>query len=288
MKKRIVMDKNKLRKLLTGDFSVKRLIRSLIFVYVSLLLIAYFFSDRLMFPARPAGYSDNRQILKIKTGNGRLISAVYLSNPNAEFTILYNHGNAEDIGYILDFLEIYHDAGFSVFAYDYQGYGTSEGGASEKNTYKDADAAYEYLVGQLKVSPEKIIIHGRSVGGGPATYLASREKAAGLILESSFITAFRVITRIPLLPFDKFKNIDRIKKVRCPVLVIHGKKDGIVPFRNGEKLFEAANEPKLKFWVDGAGHNDLVMVADDSYWDAIKRFTDLIGNTQAKAEKQKI
>jgi hypothetical protein len=88
-----------------------------------------------------------------------------------------------------------------------------------------------------------------------------------------------------LLPFDKFKNIDRIKKIYCPVFVIHGRSDRIVPFRNGEKLFEAANEPKLKLWVDGAGHNDLVMVADDSYWDAIKRFTDLIRNTQAKAEK---
>jgi hypothetical protein len=279
------MDKNKLRKLLIGDFSVKRLIRSFVFVYVSILLFAYFFSDRLMFPARPTSYSDDRQIIKIRTENSRNISAIYLSNPNAEFTIFYNHGNAEDIGYILDFLEIYRDQGFSVFAYDYEGYGTSGGRASEKNTYKDADAAYEYLVRQLKVSPERIIIHGRSVGGGLATYLASRQKVAGLILESSFVTAFRVVTRIPLLPFDKFKNIDRIKKIYCPVFVIHGRSDRIVPFRNGEKLFEAANEPKLKLWVDGAGHNDLVMVADDSYWDAIKRFTDLIRNTQAKAEK---
>ncbi len=270
------MDKNKLRKLLIGDFSVKRLIRSLIFIYVSLLLFAYFFSDRLMFPARPACYSDNRQIIKIKTGNGRLISAVYLSNPNAEFTILYNHGNAEDIGYILDFLEEYSDKGFSVLAYDYEGYGTSEGNPSEKNTYRDSDAVYGYLVGQLKVSPEKIIIQGRSVGGGPATYLASRESVAGLILESSFTTAFCVVTRIPLLPFDKFKNVDRIKNVRCPVLVIHGKSDRIVPFRNGEKLFDAANEPKFKFWVDDAGHNNLVMTAGNSYWDTIKRFTDFI------------
>ena len=163
-----------------------------------------------------------------------------------------------------------------MFAYDYEGYGTSEGSPSEKNAYKDADAAYEYLVGQLKVSPDKIIIHGRSVGGGLATYLASREKVAGLILESSFVTAFRTLTQIPLLPFDKFRNIDRIKNIKCPVLVIHGKADKIIPFWHGEKLFEAANEPKLKFWVDDAGHNDLVMMAGNSYWDTIKHFTDFI------------
>jgi hypothetical protein len=103
-------------------------------------------------------------------------------------------------------------------------------------------------------------------------YLASRKKVAGLILESPFITAFRVVTTIPLMPFDKFRNIDRIKTVNCPVLVIHGKADKIIPFWHGEKLFEAANEPKFKLWVDGAGHNDLVMVADNSYWDAIKHF----------------
>ena len=206
------MDKNRLRKLLIGDFALKRLVRSLIFVYVFICIFAYFFSDRMIFPFQPHSYSDNPQILKIKTGNGKNISAIYLSNPDAEFTILYNHGNAEDIGRILDFLEIYRDAGFSVFAYDYEGYGTSEGSPSEKNAYKDADAAYEYLVGQLKVSPDKIIIHGRSVGGGLAAYLASNHNVAGLVLESSFVTAFRTLTQIPLLPFDKFRNIDGIKK----------------------------------------------------------------------------
>ncbi len=287
------MNKAKLRKLLTGDFSVKRLIRSLIFVYVSICFFAYFFSDRMIFLFRPHSYSDNRQILKIKTANGKNISAVYLSKPDAEFTILYNHGNAEDIGDILDLLEVYRDEGFSVFAYDYRGYGTSGGRTTEENTYEDADAAYGYLVKELKISPDRIIVHGRSVGGALAMHIASRQKVAGLVLESSFVTAFRVITHIPLLPFDKFKNIDKIKKAECPVLVIHGRSDRLVPFWHGEKLFKEAKEPKLKLWVDNAGHNDLVLVADKSYWDAIKRFTDLIGNTQAKdsniaPEKQKI
>jgi abhydrolase domain-containing protein 17 len=81
---------------------------------------------------------------------------------------------------------------------------------------------------------------------------------------------------VPLLPFDKFRNIDKIKEVHCPILIIHGKDDRIVPFWHGEKLFEAANEPKLKFWVDDAGHNDLLWVASTRYWDIIKEFTDVI------------
>jgi len=281
------MDKGKIRKLLIGDFTVKRLVQSLIFVYVSICFFAHFFSDRMIFLFQPHSYSDNPQILKIKTANGRNISAVYLSKPDAEFTILYNHGNAEDIGDILDLLEVYRDEGFSVFVYDYRGYGTSGGRTTEENTYEDADAAYEYLVKELKISPDRIIVHGRSVGGALAMHIASRQKVAGLVLESSFVTAFRVITHIPLLPFDKFKNIDKIKKVECPVLVIHGRSDKLVPFWHGEKLFEAANEPKLKLWVDNAGHNDLVLVADRSYWDAIKRFADAVKGSREKMVKQK-
>jgi fermentation-respiration switch protein FrsA (DUF1100 family) len=109
---------------------------------------------------------------------------------------------------------------------------------------------------------------------------------AGLILESSFVTAFRVVTRIPLVPFDKFRNIYKIKQVQCPVLVIHGRDDKTIPFWHGEKLFEAANEPKLNFWVDGAGHNDLFWVAGNRYWDMIKEFTGVIRtNRQSLANR---
>lgn len=270
------MDKRKIRKILVGDFTIKKLVRALVFIYASLLLFAYFFSDQIIFRARESSYEDGPEILKIGTEDGAEISALYLLEPNSEFTILYSHGNAEDVGDIRKFLEMFRDKGFSVLAYDYRGYGTSDGRASEKNAYEDIEAAYEYLVGELGSSPDQIIALGRSVGGAVAMHLACREKLAGLILEGSFITAFRVITRIPLVPFDKFRNIDKIKKVQCPVLIIHGKDDRIVPFWHGEKLFKMANEPKLKFWVDGAGHNDLFLVAGTRYWDIISKFTSLV------------
>ncbi len=272
------MDKRKIRKILVGDLTIKRAVLSLVFIYAWLALFIYLFSDRIIFwgQGRRSSYKDGAEILKIETKDGGTISAFYLSEPNSEFTILYSHGNAEDIGDIRAVLEAFRDNGFSVLAYDYRGYGTSKGRPSEKTIYEDAEAAYGYLVGKLGCPPDQIIALGRSLGGAAAMHLACRKKLAGLILESSFITAFRVVTHVPLLPFDKFRNIDKIKEVHCPILVIHGKDDLIVPFWHGEKLFEAANGPKCKFWVDGAGHNDLFWVASTRYWDVIKEFTDVI------------
>ncbi len=272
------MDKRKIRKILVGDLTIKKAVRTLVLMYICFVLFAYLFSDRIIFfgQGRQSSYEDGPEILKIETKDGGKISALYLSEPNSEFTVLYSHGNAEDIGDIREVLEAFRNKGFSVLAYDYHGYGTSSGTPSEKNTYEDAEAAYEYLVGKLGCPPDRIIALGRSLGGGAATHLACRKKLAGLILEGAFVTAFRTATHFPLLPFDKFRNIDKIKQVHCPILVIHGKNDEIVPFWHGEKLFETANEPKLKFWVDGAGHNDLFWVAGNRYWDTIKKFTDVI------------
>jgi fermentation-respiration switch protein FrsA (DUF1100 family) len=270
------MDKRKIKEILVGDFTIKRAALSLVFIYASLLLFAYFFSDRMVFRPHQSSYEDGPEILKIKTKDGAEISALYLAAPNSEFTILYSHGNSEDIGDIREVLEAFRSKGFSMLAYDYRGYGTSGGRASEKNAYEDVEAVYEYLVGKLGCPSDRIIAMGRSLGGAVAMHLACREKLAGLILESSFVTAFRVVTRVPLIPFDKFRNVDKIKEVHCPILVIHGRDDRIVPFWHGEKLFKTANEPKLKFWVDGAGHNDLFPVAGTRYWDIIKEFISMV------------
>jgi fermentation-respiration switch protein FrsA (DUF1100 family) len=117
-------------------------------------------------------------------------------------------------------------------------------------------------------------VHGRSIGGGPAVDLASREPVGGLILESTFTSAFRVLSSIRIFPFDKFENLNKIAGVKCPVLVIHGKKDRTIPFHHGEILFAAANEPKASFWVDNAGHNNLFNVASERYLKTIRDFAD--------------
>lgn len=252
-------------------------------IYAFVSLIAVFLSDWMIFQPHSAGYRDNAGIIKLSSRDGARISAKFLANPGATFTILFSHGNAEDIGDDEAILEGLRDAGFAVFVYDYQGYGTSEGAPSERHAYEDVDAAYDYLVQTLHVEPNRIIAFGLSVGGGPATDLAFRRPVAGLILESSFTSAFRVLTRIPVLPLDKFDNLRKIKQVHCPVLVIHGTRDSVINSLHGRQLFAAANDPKQSFWVENANHNDVPLVAGDRYYDSLRRFAELIQKCQKDA-----
>lgn len=281
------MDKQKLKHLLIGDFSLKRLIRSIIFVYVSLCIYGYFFTDWMIFKPQASSYQDTKDILKLTAADGVQISAIYLPNSQATYTILYSHGNAEDLGDMLPILRELRELGFSVFAYDYRGYGTSQGTPSESNAYQDIDTAYDYLTRKLNISTQNIIVYGRSVGGGPSVDLASRKSVAGLILESAFTKAFLVVTRIPIVPFDKFANIDKIKKVRCPVLIIHGTSDSVIPVSHGQQLFESANEPKRFLWIEGADHNeDLISLGGDRYTKTLREFAQLVRQSQVSPNRQ--
>ncbi len=270
------MKKETLKKVLVGRFSWRRLLSSTAIIVLAVIVFTLSCADEIIFhPPRP-GYTDDADVIKLKTADGKMISAMYFARPGAEFTILFSHGNAEDIGHNREFFRLLNEWGFSVFAYDYHGYGTSQGRPSEKNVYMDIDAAWRYLVDDLATEPNRIIALGRSVGSGPAVYLATRTKPAGLILESPLTSVFRVVTRIGILPFDKFDNIAKITRVHCPVLIIGGQADKIVGIRHGKALYEKANEPKQHLWIPGAGHNDLLWVAGDRYREALDEFVRLI------------
>jgi abhydrolase domain-containing protein 17 len=266
------------KKLLFGDFSWQRMIGSVLFIYVVIATFLYFRGDSLIFMPQKSAYRDTKEILKIPVGRSEKISAIYLTNPQAEYTLLYNHGNASDLGYVRPLLNQFQDWGFNVFAYDYRGYGTSDGQPSENNAYQDAAAAYKYLNQNLKIPSQKIIIYGQSLGGGVATDLAVKNPAAGLVLESTFTSVARVLAPVPFLPFDKFTNLDKLHRVSCPVLVMHGDGDNVVPFQHGKALFAAAAEPKLSLWVPGAGHNDLNDIAGDQQRQTLISFRSLIAN----------
>ncbi|ABG53945.1 conserved hypothetical protein [Trichodesmium erythraeum IMS101] len=272
------MDKNDIIRLLIGKFSILRLILSILIIYILIGLWAFFFSDRLIFLPRPSSYQKNQDFVKLQSRDRTQITGIYLPLPKAEYTILYSHGNAEDLGEILPRLRDLRDIGFSIFSYDYQGYGTSQGKPSVDGAYQDINAAYEYLTKKLGIPANKIIVYGRSVGGGPSIDLASRQPVAGLVIESSFTTAFRVVTRIPIYPFDRFPNIDKIKSINCPVLVMHGNADQVIPFSHGQQLFAIANQPKLSLWVDGAGHLNLLEIAGQKYVKVMGEFIRLVQN----------
>ncbi len=274
------MNKKNIIRLFIGKISIIRLISSTLIIYVLVGLWAFFFSDRLIFLPRPSSYQENQEFIKLQSNDSTQITAVYLPNPKAKYTILYSHGNAEDLGQILPRLQDLRDIGFNVFSYDYQGYGTSQGKPSVKGADQDINAAYKYLTQNLEIPANQIIAYGRSVGGGPSVDLVFHQPVAGLVIESSFTTAFRVVMRIPIYPFDKFPSINKIKNVNCPVLVMHGNIDRVIPFSHGQQLFAAANHPKLSLWVDGADHINLLEVAGKKYPKVMNEFALLVQENQ--------
>ncbi len=227
---------------------------ALALLYLLLAAYAWLASDSMIFHPEYSKGPEPLGVFRIRTSGGALISALYLKNDSARHTILFSYGNASSLGNSYQFLEWLRSLGFSVFAYEYHGYGSSPGRPSERALYADIDAAYGYLTDSLNVPPERIVAFGQSLGGAVAVDLASRKPLAGLIVESSFVSAFRVMTRISVLPFDKFNSIRKIGRVTCPVLVIHGDDDHTIPLWHGQALFRAAPSLKRMLVVPSGDH----------------------------------
>ena len=258
-------------------------------LYGLLLLTAWKFGERLMFPAPGSSYRPDSLdgLITLTADDGVRIAALHLPNERARFTILYSHGNGEDLGNVLPVLEAIQRLGFAVFAYDYRGYGTSDGRPGVEGVTRDAEAAYAYVSATLGVPDDRLILWGRSIGGGPAVHLAAQHAVAGLVLEATFTSAFCVVTNRRILPFDRFENRRILRGLAIPTLFIHGRKDGIVPFVHGQRNFECAPEPKRSLWIDGAGHNDLWLVAPQEIGRALLDFAESLARGPAEAQRLK-
>ena len=229
----------------------------------------------------PMGLWDVRETLDaqdvwIDTSDGLRIHGWRLGAAgNHESMTLYLHGNAGNITHRADHLQAIREAGSRVLIIDYRGYGKSDGSPTEQGIYRDADAAYDYLV-QQGYEARRIVIHGESLGTAVAVDLASRKPCAGLILEAPFPSAKAVAqTVLPLigpLVVSGLETARKIKQVEAPLLIIHGDRDEVIAYRFGREVFEAANEPK-EFWtLEGAGHNDIVPVAGRRYIEKLSAF----------------
>lgn len=246
----------------------------ILLVYLSGCVLASSMQNAAMFPVPQRSYDKTLTGLINLTDDEKPIYAVWLKNAEATYTILYCHGNGEDLGYNYPILNYLHKSGFSVLGFDYEGYGLSYGKPTEKGCYRSINAAYSFLREKQNIPARNIIVLGFSVGSGSATDLATREPIGALILQSPFLSAYRVVTGIKILPFDAFDNLAKIKKVNVPLLVIHGTHDNVIPFSHGKTLFEKANVfPQNKFIsVDGAGHNNIPFIMGANYVNAIKSF----------------
>ena len=250
-----------------------KMLLTVLIVYVAFAAFAWLMSDRMIFQPPLPSYRAGQLPIVMVPADGGTVATLYLPHPGAAVTVLYAHGNAEDLGQLVPFLDEMRRAGFAVLAFDYRGYGMSTGGPpTAAGATSDMEAVYRHAVETLRIPSSRLVLYGRSVGSGPATDLAARVPVGGLVLESAFVSAFRVLTKVTLLPFDRFDNLRHIRQVRAPILVIHGTEDEVIPVSHGRRLYDAAGRPKQALWVEGAHHNDVPLVAGARYWSALASF----------------
>jgi fermentation-respiration switch protein FrsA (DUF1100 family) len=243
-------------------------------IYVVLAVGAHLLSSAMIFPRPPTSYAPGPELIELTAPDGVKIYARHWANPKAKYTFLYLHGNYEDLGGLDKYLPQMVDHGYSVFAIDYRNYGLSGGKPTEANTVSDTALAYDYLRTRLGVPADRIIVFGYSLGSGPAVAFSLQKPIAGLVLQGAFVSAYRVLTWIPLFPGDKYTNLAKVPSLKIPVMVIHGTDDHTVPFWHGRKLYEAITARKQKLFVENGPHTRLAEFTGQRYWDELAKFVD--------------
>ena len=255
-------------------------------VYAVLTGWLFFMQPRLIYypdmPGRDIGPAPDAigleyEDVRLTTTDGERLHGWFVPHPSARATLLFAHGNAGNISHRLDSIRLFHDLGLAVLIFDYRGYGLSSGTTTEQGTYRDADAAWHYLVDERGISPAAIVLFGRSLGAAVIADLAVRTRPGAVILESAFTSVPDMAARLyPWLPVRwlasyRYDNAEKVRKFTAPVMVIHSRDDEIIPFGQGEQLFAAANEPKQFLELDG-GHNDGFHVSRKVYGPAVEAF----------------
>lgn len=252
--------------------------------YVGLSLLVYFRQARYVYyPDRqitvtPDYYHLPYEDILLTTEDGQTIAAWFVPAPDPDSaTILFCHGNGGNISHRLDSIQTFLNMGFNVLIFDYRGYGNSSGKPSEKGTYLDAMAAWMHLTRDKEIRPERIIVFGRSLGGAVATKLATEVNPGALVIESTFTSAPDMAAKMfPFLPVRlvcrfKYDSLSRMKKIKCPILIAHSPEDEMIPAPHGQRLFEAANEPKLFVEMSG-DHNTGGLDTNPEYQRTLKEF----------------
>ncbi|MBI3617970.1 MAG: alpha/beta hydrolase [Candidatus Omnitrophica bacterium] len=245
--------------------------QSVLYIVVMVALLAagvrYLESRSVFYPARsiaatPAALGLAFEDVFIKTEDNVTINAWLIKSSTQRGTLIFCHGNAGNIGDRLEKILLFHQMGLNVLIIDYRGYGESQGRPSEAGIYKDAVAAYDYLLTRQDIDRSRIIGYGESLGGAVAVDLGTKRNLAALIIDSSFTNAADMAKTIyPFIPSfllgTKLDSVSKVRAVTIPKIFIHSRADEIVPFRLGERLYQAAAQPKEFLELPGGGgHND--------------------------------
>ncbi|MEX2404456.1 MAG: alpha/beta hydrolase [Balneolales bacterium] len=260
--------------------------------FLILLALLFIFQSRLVyFPssdieATPEDYGLEYEDVYFKTEDELFLHGWFIpADDTPRATLIFCHGNAGNISHRLESIEQFHSLGLNVFIFDYRGYGNSQGQPTEEGTYKDAQAAWNYLTGKKNISDDELIIFGRSLGGPVAAWLALNNQPRGLIIESSFTSLPELGSEIyPYLPVKYFLRIkyptrEYVRKVKVPVLIGHSIRDNLISFHHGKRLFDAAREPK--YWLEMMGdHNIGFIETGDRYLKEINSFIEVINENR--------
>lgn len=263
--------------------------------YLLILVLLWARQERITFPAPRVEPPDPQAVLgfgesiELRMQDGTRLAGWYLppraADTSADFrrppapsgALLWFYGNGEAIGLIWPILRDLQPPGIALLVVDYPGYGGSEGRTSEAGVYEAAELAYQALAARPEVDPRRIFVYGRSLGSAPATRLAADHEIAGLILDSPFTSAremaakhYRIVP--PFLVRLRLDNLAAIARVRCPVLVLHGTADVIVPLEMGRRLAAAAPTPVEFVMIEGAGHDETYEMGGIEYRDKLWNF----------------
>jgi fermentation-respiration switch protein FrsA (DUF1100 family) len=260
------------------------ILRILAVTYIAVLILAYFFQRRLLYfpsaepaviPALPR-YHDLHEV-DLTAADGVPLKAWHWPG-RRPLTFLVFHGNAGHREHRLSWLERLRETGAGIFILDYRGYGGSGGSPSEDGLYRDAEAAAAWLEAKA-ISP--VVYVGESLGAAVAVELALKRPPEAIILQSAFTSAGAVgQSAYPFLPVvlmirDRFDTISKIGRISCPVMVIHGGMDSLIPLSMGRTLFEAVPGRKEWYEVAGADHNDPIWLLGADYVERISKFLGL-------------
>ena len=251
--------------------------------YILLIVALYLFQEKLVyFPTReivatPLSLGLTYEDVGVTTEDGVLLHGWFIPANGSKRTVLFFHGNGGNISYRMETIRILHSLGLNLLLFDYRGYGKSDGTPGEEGTYMDATAMWNYLIQEKGIQASDVVLMGRSLGGAIASWLAEKESPRSLILESSFTSladvgaeVYRFIP-VRMLSRLQYSTIERIKNIRCPVLVVHSTGDEIIPFHHGEQLFAAAH-PRKEFLRISGGHNHGFVVSEKIYVEGIRNF----------------
>jgi fermentation-respiration switch protein FrsA (DUF1100 family) len=263
---------------------VLRLLVFLVVAAAALKLLVWWLEPKMaFFPFRgvqetPATVGVEFTDQKIRTADGETLHAWWFAHAQPRAQIVYWHGNGGNLSLWMPVFVDLHRRGFDVLAVDYRGYGDSTGRPSEQGIYRDGDAAVAHFRERLHKKELPTIYWGRSLGAAVASYTAAKSPPSGLVLESPFPDVAFLFARNPVMRFlslfstYSFPTSKHLEEYNGPLLVVHGDADSIIPFRAGQRVFEAApTRSKTFVTLPGADHNDVYSTRRD-YAPAIDRF----------------